>query len=237
MLYLIGLGLNENGISKEGAEAARKCDKVYLESYTVDFPYTRKDLERSVGKQVIPAEREKVESSEIVEEAKKEDVAMLVYGSPLTATTHISLIDEARKNKVKFKIIYNASILDAVAESGLQIYRFGKITSMPAWKENYNPSSFMDVVKLNLSVDAHTLILADIGLNIKDAVEQMNSAAKSRKVSLDKVIVCQSLGTKNAKILYKNLKGLKKLDSVRKPYCLIIPAELHFTEKEFLESL
>ena len=38
MLYLIGLGLNEKSISLEGLEAVKKCKKVYLEGYTVDFP-------------------------------------------------------------------------------------------------------------------------------------------------------------------------------------------------------
>jgi len=58
----------------------------------------------------------------------------------LTATTHISLIEEAKRCGVKYKIIYNASILDAVAETGLQLYKFGKVTSMP------NGKSFLQIV-------------------------------------------------------------------------------------------
>ena len=41
MLYLIGLGLNEKGISLEGLEVIKKCRKVYLEEYTVNFPYKK----------------------------------------------------------------------------------------------------------------------------------------------------------------------------------------------------
>ena len=40
MLYIIGLGLNVKGITKEGLDAIKRCKKVYLENYTVDFPYT-----------------------------------------------------------------------------------------------------------------------------------------------------------------------------------------------------
>jgi len=96
MLYLIGLGLNEKGISKQGLEALDKCKKIYLESYTVDFPYSIEELEKVIEKKIIPANREKVENLSIVEEAKKENIALLVYGSPLFATTHITLIQEAK---------------------------------------------------------------------------------------------------------------------------------------------
>jgi len=44
MLYLIGLGLDRNGISKEGQLILSKCHKVYLEGYTVDFPYNESEL-------------------------------------------------------------------------------------------------------------------------------------------------------------------------------------------------
>ena len=44
-----------------------------------------------------------------LDEAQKMDICLLIYGSPLTATTHITLIQEAKKMKVRTKIIYNAS--------------------------------------------------------------------------------------------------------------------------------
>ena len=112
MLYIIGLGLNVRSISKEGLDAISRCKRIYLENYTVDFPYTPHQLEEIAGKKVLPADRDKVESLEIVDEAKKLNVALLVYGSPLTATTHISLIQEAKEQKVKCQILYNASIFD-----------------------------------------------------------------------------------------------------------------------------
>ena len=151
MLYIIGLGLNVDGISKFGLEIAKKCKRVYLENYTVDFPYSDGELREKLGlNKVILAEREKVESLELVDEAQKMDVCLLVYGSPLTATTHISLIQEAKRLGVRHKVIYSASIFDAVAETGLQLYKFGKIASMPAWKKSYEPDSFMEIVKESL---------------------------------------------------------------------------------------
>ena len=112
MLYLIGLGLNKDGISSFGLAMAKKCKKVYLENYTVDFPYTKHQLEEVIGKKIIDADRDFVESLEIIDEAAKLDVGLLVYGSPLTATTHITLLQEAKKSGVRTKIIYNASVFD-----------------------------------------------------------------------------------------------------------------------------
>ncbi len=240
MLYLIGLGLNAHSISKEGMNILKTCKKIYLENYTVDFPYPLAELEDIIQKKIISANREKVESFEIVDEAEKMDVALLIYGSPLTATTHISLIQEAKGIGIKYKIIYNASIIDAVAETGLQLYKFGKIASMPKWnsKENFTPDSFMEIIQQNMSMKAHSLILCDIGLELQDALKQLEISAEKYKIELKekKIIVCQALGTNRSKIFYKNFDELKELEEIKKPYSIIIPSKLHFLEKEMLEG-
>jgi diphthine synthase len=236
MLYLIGLGLNIEGISKQGMNAVEKCDKIYLENYTVNFPYSEKELEEVLGKKIISIGRDVVETDQLVKEAKKEDICLLIYGSPLTATTHISLIEEAKKNKVNYEIIYNGSVFDAIAETGLQIYKFGKITSMPKWTKSFKPTSFMEIVKQNKTIDAHSLILIDIGLELEDCLNELKEAAKEYELKLDKIILCSRLGTKESKIFYKKISELEKLD-VKKPYCIILPSKLHFIENEVLHQL
>ncbi len=238
MLYLIGLGLNAHSISKEGMNILKTCKKIYLENYTVDFPYPLAELEDIIQKKIISADREKVESFEIVDEAEKMDVALLIYGSPLTATTHISLIQEAKAAGIKYKIIYNASIIDAVAETGLQLYKFGKIASMPKWnsKENFMPESFMEIIQQNMSMKAHSLILCDIGLDFQDALRQLEISAKNKNIKIDKILLCQALGTNRSKIFYRNLEEAKELEEIKKPYSIIIPSKLHFLEKEMLDG-
>lgn len=235
-LYLIGLGLNEKSISKEGMEAIAKCKRIYLENYTVDFPYTQHRLEEVIGKKLISADREKVENLSLVDEAKKLNVALLVYGSPLTATTHITLVDECRASKIKYKLIYNASIFDAVAETGLSLYKFGKVASMPAWKKSFEPTSFMKIVKQNIDQDAHSLILIDIGLPFDKALKQLKKAAAEYEIPLTKLCVCQAMGTKDRKILYRTLEEMEGYDGVKSPYCIILPSKMHFVEKEVLEG-
>ncbi len=235
MLYLIGLGLNSSGISIQGVEAAKKCKKIYLENYTVDFPYSEGGLQELFEKKIIKADREKVEGMSIIDEAIKQDVALLVYGSPLTATTHIALLKEAKASGVKYKVIYAASILDAIAETGLQLYKFGKTTSMPAWKKSYEPSSFMEVVKDNMKINAHTLILIDIGLELDKATEQLETSAEKEGVEIGKVVLCSQLGTNKSKIYYEKIEYLKTRE-IEKPYCIIIPGKMHFLESDFLED-
>lgn len=234
----MGLGLSIEGISQEALEIVKRCKKIYLENYTVDFPYSREELAHKINKKILPADREFIESEEIVDEAENMDVALLIYGSPLTATTHISLINECKRLKVGYRVIYSASILDAVAETGLQLYKFGKITSMPKWdeKKNFTPDSFMEIVKENQSINAHSLILIDIGLEFEDALKELKISAEKNNIKLGKIILCQTLGTKTNKIFYSSTERFSEFNSVRKPYCIIIPGKLHFLEKEMLSN-
>jgi len=230
MLYLIGLGMSVKGISQEGEEAVQGCDRVYLETYTVEFPYTRKALEKELDTEIHEAGREIVESNFLVKEAKNYDVALLIYGSPLCATTHISLMDEAKKEGIKFKIIHAGSILDAVAETGLQMYKFGKTTSMPSFES----TSFIETVLDNQKIGAHTIILADIGLEYGKALEKLRAGAKGN-FQFEKIIVCSRVGLKDSKIMYGSVENLGAKE-VKPQYCFVIPGKLHFIEEEFLES-
>jgi diphthine synthase len=237
MLYLIGLGLNEKGISREGMTTVKKCKRVYLDSYTVDFPYSFEELQQELGKKIVKADRDFIENLKFLGEAKKMDVALLVYGSPLTATTHISIISEAIKEGIKYKVIYGASVLDAVAETGLQLYRFGKIASMPRWsaEKNFEPDSFMEIVDDNKKIGAHSLILIDIGLELNGALKQLEKAAQNHNIRLGKILICSALGNQKSHIFYDGIEKLKDKE-VRKPYCIIIPGKLHFLEKEIIEG-
>lgn len=226
MLYIIGLGLNENSLSLEGIEAIKKCRKIYLENYTVDFPYPIENLERVIDKKILNADRDLVESNELIKEAEKQNIALLVYGSPLTATTHISLIHEAKNKNIKYEIIYNGSILDSVAECGLQLYKFGKIASMP----NFEADSFNEIINQNKKINAHSLILVDIGLRFKDAIKRLEKITGK-----DRIVVCSRLGTKDKKIFYGTLNKLKD-KQIESPFCFVIPGKLHFVEEEVLEG-
>ncbi|MBT3398240.1 diphthine synthase [archaeon] len=236
-LNLIGLGLNLNSISAEALTAIKSSDKVYLENYTVNFPYTVKELEVSLKTKIVELDRAKVEDESIIQEAKSQNISLLVYGDSLSATTHIQLVLEAKKQKIKYGIFHNASIIIAIAETGLQLYKFGKTASMPNWAEHTNkPTSFINYIKQNQSIGAHTLILTDIGLELKDAMDQLEQSAKKESQKIDKVIAISNAGTKNQKIFYDTPKNLTS-KKVKMPFALIIPGEMHFIEEEAIEEL
>ena len=133
------------------------------------------------GKKIIPLGRKEIESNKLIKESKGRNIALLVYGSPLFATTHISLILDAEKQKVRTKIIYSTSVFDALAETGLQLYKFGKIISMPSFHGDYEPD-FSEYLEENISIRAHSLILADMGLSFKKALIQLEMALNKKQI-------------------------------------------------------
>jgi diphthine synthase len=236
MLYLIGLGLNKKGISVEGKNIAKKCKKIYIENYTVNYPYALSEISKILNKNIIPAKRDFVESYEIIDESLKKDVALLIYGSPLNATTHISLLEEAKKSRVKCRVIHAGSIFDGISETGLQLYKFGRTTSIPKWdlKKHFKPESFIDIIKNNQKINAHSLLLIDIDLNFNDALNELKETAEKNKIIIKSLIICQEIGTKKGRILYKKLEELNNFKGIRKPFCIIIPSKLSKNEEEFL---
>lgn len=239
MLYLIGLGLDKNDISLKGIKAIKKCKMVYVDTYTSALPCPIRELEKIIGKKVVRAGRELLEEKDdVIVSAKKANVALLVPGDPLAATTHIDLLLRARKKKIKASIIHAPSILTAVAETGLQLYKFGKIASIPLWQRSYKPDSFYDIIKENLRVNAHTLLLLDTNLDVPAAVSQIKEVAEKRKdIGMLKrdIAICERLGTANSRIVVGSLDKFPK-KGLESPYCIIVPSKLHFLEAGALKK-
>jgi len=232
MLTLIGIGLNdEKDISVKGLELVKKADIVYLESYTSKLQCSLESLRSLYGKDVIPVEREVVENATaIISQAAYQNVVLLIIGDVFSATTHMALFLEAKAQNIDVKVIHNASILNAVGITGLELYKFGKTTSIP-FHESNTP---YEVIKGNFPL--HTLCLLDLDpktntfMESSDAIERLAKSGFSKET---KVVVCAQLGSENATIVYTEAKNVKPLNKF--PQCLIIPGDLHFVEKEALE--
>src|SRR3989344_5132203 len=232
-LYMIGIGLNdEKDISVKGLEIARRCDVIYLENYTSKLNCSKESLEKMYGKKIILADRELVEKNAehtILKNAKNKDVAFLVIGDVFGATTHTDIMLRARKMSIRTNVINNASILTAVGITGLELYKFGKVTSIPFENEDIN--SPISVLRNNLKSGLHTLFLLDLDsknntcLSIKNAIEYL---IKNNINENTKAVVCAALGSDNPEIFYGKLKELKDKDIKKLPQCLIVPAKLHF---------
>ena len=170
-----------------------------------------------------------------MEEAKKTNIGILVFGDCLSATTHISLLNEAIDKKIGVKIFHSSSILTAVAETGLNLYNFGKVSSLPFNRENIN--SVIENIKLNLKNNLHSLVLLDLDpinniyVSINDALLYLEKNGFK-----EKVVACCQLGF-NSDIKYGSIKDLNKIKFDKFPQCLIVPArKLHFVEEEYLKN-
>jgi diphthine methyl ester synthase len=117
-------------------------------------------------------------SDEILEGADKLNVAFLVVGDPFGATTHTDLVLRARELSIPMQSIPNASILNAVGATGLQLYNFGQTVSMVFFTDNWKPSSFYDRIKENAQIGLHTLLLLDI--KVKE--QSLENMARGRKI-------------------------------------------------------
>lgn len=249
MLTLIGLGIwNWNDLSVRALGELKKCDVVFAEEYTSRMADdTIAKLAKKINKKIIVLGREEVESGkQILAEAAKKKVALLTPGDPMIATTHVSLVLEAKKRKIQTQIIHASSIFtSAIGEAGLQIYKFGKTVTLPKWRENYKPTSTYDVVLENKARGLHTLLLLDIDegkpMELNEALAIMEKMEEEKKLGVfaddAQVVVLSRIGSGEQKVAYAQLIKLKTKKFGRPPYALIIPGSMHFLEKEFVEGL
>ncbi len=229
MLYLISLGLyDEKDMSLRALETARKCSKLYLELYTTNMNTNTKKLSKLIGKPVqeIPRQGLENKSGQLLKEAKNQDIGVLVGGDALSATTHISLLLEAKKSGIKTRVIHGSSILTAVGETGLSLYKFGRTVTLTSPPQK----TILKAIEENQKSGLHTLVLLDIGMTPSQALKLLSGKIPG------KIVVASHLGG-NPEIKYNTIENLLKLKLNKTPSVLAIPGKLHFLEKEYLETL
>uniref|UniRef100_A0AC35UAU3 Diphthine methyl ester synthase n=1 Tax=Rhabditophanes sp. KR3021 TaxID=114890 RepID=A0AC35UAU3_9BILA len=270
VFYLVGLGLGTvEDVTVKGQRIVKACDKVFLESYTsiLSSGLSPKALEEFYERKIIPADREMVESGsdEILSDAKDKDVALLVVGDPFGATTHSDIYLRAVELGITVKVIHNASIMNAVGCTGLQLYNFGETVSFCFWTETSKPISYFDKVILNLERNQHTLCLLDIKTNeinleqmmkgklVRNPPQYMTASEASSQIleaypllrerdtqnlltPETMIVAIARLGWDDQKIVYASVKELAQIDMGAPLHSVIIPSpETHPMELEMLE--
>ncbi|MDP3989896.1 MAG: diphthine synthase [archaeon] len=248
MLYIIGIGLsNEKDITVKGLEAVKHCEKIYVENYTSLLQCSLQDLEKFYGKEITPAPRDLAEQGvdQIIKEAEEKNVAFLVIGDPFSATTHVEIFKQAKLLGIKVEIIHNASVLTAVGITGLQLYQFGKTTSIPFLEDHPNLETPYNVILENKKNGLHTLCLLDIKadqnkfMTVSQALEVLKDIEIRKEEGLVNddllVIGCARLGSDDFIVKAGTVSEIKKMDFGKQPHCLVIPGKMHFIEEEMLE--
>lgn len=244
MLTFIGLGLfDKTDVSEKGLRLIRSADRVFLECYTSRLGgTTREELEAFYGKPVTPLFRDDVEQhpDELLAEAGQKDVVFLCAGDPMVSTTHADLRMRAAARGIKTAIVHAASISSAVCGlSGLQNYRFGKSCSLPFPQKNWFPTTPLDVILQNLSLRLHTLVFLDIQeeryMTVPEAVGLLEQMAGQRKAEIPLYVGIARAGSGEPVVRAGTADAIRAVDFGPPLHILIIPAELHDMEREYLE--
>lgn len=248
VLHFIGLGLfDEKDVSLKGLDVIKNCDMLYLDNYTSKLSVSVNKLEGLYGKKIILADRELVENKAehtILAHAKDKDVVFAVVGDIFSATTHVDLWMRARELNIETRFVHSASVFSAVSITGLQLYKFGRTTSIPFPMQNYEPHTPYDVVEENSKRGLHTLLLLDLDpkhnkyMSIKQAVKYLISVEEKvqKGVFTDDTLVvgCAQLGSEAPIIKVGKAKKIKEQNFEKFLQCLIVPGKLHFAEENAL---
>ncbi|MFH1225017.1 MAG: diphthine synthase [Candidatus Diapherotrites archaeon] len=252
MLYIVGIGLKPQHISLEAIEALKRCGNVFIDSYTSVYAEgSVQELEKILGRSVVQLGREQLEGggiSDIINTARSNTVALCVFGNPLSATTHIQLLIDAKKAGVRCEVIPGISTFSFLGKTGIDEYRFGRTVTIVRPEKGYAPDSFFTAIEKNRSAGMHTLCLLDIKsewqhgrmihdcMGVREAISILAAIAKKRKSALMRgctFIGISCAGSENEKIRAGSAQELSEFD-FGVPAALIVCAKLNEKETEAL---
>ena len=251
MLVLAGGGMGPGYSTGVLDDVVSRASVVYVETYTSPgsewlVEYAR----RLAGGRVRVASRSDLEEGapRVVEEARRGLVVVLAPGDPLVATTHVSLLLEASRRGVEWRVIPGVSgVVAAMAASGLQFYRFGRTATIPGPWRGVRAYSLVDYIYCNLSCGLHTLLLLDYDpgegpldpgeaarILVDLEAEAVGEGILPRLVAL----VVEAGGLEGSRVGWWRLGELagRRLGG-RGAASLVVPGLVHPTEAEALEVL
>jgi diphthine synthase len=252
MLWFVGTGINGyKGLSLAALDVLKKCDTIYVERFTSALSDgDLKGLNSVIGKEVKPVQRSFVEDGrEILENANKNEVALVTYGDPLIATTHSELRSRAARNSIKTAVLHSASgIASLMGETGLHVYKFGRMVTMMS--EPQSAISVYNTIFENLLAGSHTLILTEYShdesrepffLDPPSVFKMLLDVEHDQKYQIFSentfAVITSRIGMSDQSIVSGKVGSLAKMDYGIGPHSVIITGSLHFTESEAVAAL
>jgi diphthine synthase len=242
-LTLISVGLSSHlDLSLRALEAARGAHHVYAEEYTMRLDTTIADLEKTIGRPITPLQRGGMEEEapRLLEAAENSNIAILVGGDALAATTHVSLIVDAAKRSIPVKLVHGSSVFTAIAETGLSLYKFGRAVTVPL-PEKGPVDTVLRTLRENAEYGLHTLLLLDLDvpggryLTVPEAIARLQESGKFAMSTL--MVAAARLGSDTQIIRADTALNLMAADYGDPPYALVVPGHLHFLEEEALQVI
>jgi diphthine synthase len=244
MLTFIGLGLNdENDISIKGLSVIRSADVVFLEYYTSKLMGTDiSSMEKLYQRPIRLLSREDVEQhpDPILDAAEAGSAVFLTAGDTMVSTTHSDLRIRAADRNIPTRIIHAASIASAVfGLSGLQNYRSGKSCSLPFPSGRWMPTTPVEVIAGNLKQNLHTIVYLDIQndryMHIHEAITIIEEISGRLNVDIPLFVGIARAGSADPVVFAGSGEELRSHDFGSPLHILVVPAELHLMEREYLE--
>lgn len=252
MLWFVGTGINGyRGLSLAAVDVLKKCSMIYVERFTSALSDSDlQGLNSVLGKEVRPVQRWFVEDGrEILEAARKNEVALVTYGDPLIATTHSELRSRAARNSVETAVLHSASgIASIMGETGLHVYKFGRMVTMMS--EPQSAVSVYNTIIENLLAGNHTLILTEYSHDETKEPFFLDPASVFKMlldVECDQkhqvfsentfAVVASRVGMEDQKMTSGRVGSLAKIGFGSGPHSVIVTGPLHFTEAEALVAL
>mgnify|MGYP006285499077 FL=1 len=230
MLKIVGVGLDDGEVTSKGISAIRNSEKVFAEFYTNTETIDLDSLEEETGKEIQKLSREEVERNDkVLDSAKEHNTAFLVSGDPITATTHYDIKHRAEKEDIDTDVIHAPSILTSVAETGLNVYKFGRVVTLP---EASKPQSLIEHIEKNDEIGLHTLVLLDINYRADKAAKKlidMNEDLRDREA-----IFFERANSETQSVTHGELGELEAKGET--PHSIILIGETSHKEEENLEA-
>jgi diphthine synthase len=232
MLYLIGLGLDDGEITQKGLEALESVDKAFVEFYTNTETVDIESLEDQSENDIEKLSRDEVERKDkIIESAAEQETAFLVSGDPLTATTHYDIKHRAEEKGIETKVVHAPSIFTSIAETGLNVYKFGRTVTLP---KDMVPESIGTYIEKNDSIGLHSLVLLDINYDAGEAAEKLVEI--DQDLADREIVVLERANNENQEVSVMALKELSNTSLGETPHSIIIIGDTSHKEEEFLET-
>ncbi|MFO8133391.1 MAG: diphthine synthase [Thermoplasmatota archaeon] len=249
-LVFVGVGLqSDRDLTLAGLEVARSCDRIFAEFYTSRPGVSIEMLEETIGKPIAVVSREDVEQDDaILTAAAQAPVCLLTGGDPMTATTHIDLRLRAVERGIPTRVIHGVSIVTAAAGLlGLQIYKFGRTTTLAYPEKNYFALSPYHVIRENRERGLHTLVLLDIQeerqryMTVPEGVElllEMEQRCSNQVITPETILAGVARASSPQPVVQAGYPSqLTETDFGPPLHCLVVPGSLHMMEARALVEL
>jgi len=242
-LSLVGAGLRCEHLNEIALRHIRDRREVYVDVYTSLYQGGLLNCILKYREDAKEARRKDLEGDFLKD---KDDVALVVAGDPLAATTHVAIYLDAVKRGYDVYLVPGISALQvARTKSGLSQYRFGRTVTMMYPREGINfAESVYHAIKDNDSLNLHTIVLLETGydrsMSAPEAAQLLLEETRRKGEAWEsrKVIAMAKLCWDDERIVVTTLEELTKLNLGEPPHLVVVPSpRLHPVEEEFLDTL